>query len=77
MLEGSDVGNSNGGNLDEAGMAVSLDAAMACRWGVARRIGVAGGVVTGNCRRGAEKTRCEEMWGRENARRREALDGFN
>lgn len=45
---------------------------MACRWGVARRMGVAG-VVKGNCRRGAEKTRCEEMWGRENARRREAL----
>lgn len=35
-------------------------------------MGVAG-VVKGNCRRGAEKTRCEEMWGRENARRREAL----
>lgn len=45
---------------------------MACRWAVARRMGVAG-VVKGNCRRGAEKTRCEEMWGRENARRREAL----
>jgi len=71
MLEDSDVGDGNGGNLDEAVMAVSLDAAMACRWGVARRIGVAGGwsreiAVETRKRRGVR--RCGEEGTREDAK---------